>query len=244
MLTVRSLVTGYGKVQALRGVSLHVSRGELVALIGANGAGKTTVLRAISGLLPVRRGDIQLGGDSIARWSPDHIVRSGLVQVPEGRQVFADMSVHDNLLLGAYRWPGADKRRRLAEELDRVYALFPRLLERRRQAAGTLSGGEQQMVAIGRALMGRPQVLLLDEPSMGLAPIVAKQIFDTISALRTAGLTILLVEQNARAALALCDRGYVLETGQVVLEGTPSQLATNREVQRAYLGKGYKEVWE
>lgn len=244
MLTVRSLVTGYGKVQALRGVSLHVSRGELVALIGANGAGKTTVLRAISGLLPVRRGDIQLGGDSIARWSPDRIVRSGLVQVPEGRQVFADMSVHDNLLLGAYRWPGGDKRRRLAEELDRVYALFPRLLERRRQAAGTLSGGEQQMVAIGRALMGRPQVLLLDEPSMGLAPIVAKQIFDTISALRTAGLTILLVEQNARAALALCDRGYVLETGQVVLEGTPSQLATNREVQRAYLGKGYKEVWE
>jgi len=244
MLTVTSLVTGYGKVQALRGVSLHVSKGELVALIGANGAGKTTILNAISGLLPVRRGDILLEGRSISRSAPHRIVQQGVVQVPEGRQLFPDMSVRDNLLLGSYRWPQAQKRRALREELDRVLAMFPILGERARQAAGTLSGGEQQMVAIGRALMARPRVLLLDEPSMGLAPMVARQIFDTIRGLCKQGLTILLVEQNARAALRLCDRGYVLETGRVVLEGTPEQLERNREVQRAYLGKGYKEVWE
>ena len=244
MLTVTSLVTGYGKVQALRGVSLHVRQGELVALIGANGAGKSTILRAISGLLPARRGDILLGGQSIARWAPHRIVQAGVVHAPEGRQLFPDMTVYENLVLGAYRWPAAQKRAHLREEFEWVYSIFPILQERWRQEAGTLSGGEQQMLAIGRALMARPKLLLLDEPSMGLAPMVARQIFDTIVALRDAGLTILLVEQNARAALRMCDRGYVLETGQVVLEGTPSQLATNREVQRAYLGKGYKEVWE
>jgi len=188
---------------------------------------------------------VLLEGESIAHWPADRVVRAGVVHVPEGRQLFPDMTVHENLLLGAYRWPQAQKRRALAGELDRVYAMFPVLRERSRQAAGTLSGGEQQMVAIGRALLARPRVLLLDEPSMGLAPMVAKQIFDTITSVRReAGLTVLLVEQNARAALRMCDRGYVLETGQVVLEGTPRQLETNREVQRAYLGKGYKEVWE
>ena len=244
MLVLTSVVTYYGSVQALKGISLHVNQGEVVALIGANGAGKTTTLKTVSGLLSPRRGSITFQGRSIGDWSPEAIVRAGITQVPEGRQVFGPLSVRDNLLLGAYHLSRRDKRARMRQNLEQICELFPVLRERAQQPAGTLSGGEQQMLAIGRALMAEPQFLLLDEPSLGLAPRMARAIFDAIPVFRSRGLTLLLVEQNARAALQIADRAYVLETGRVVMEGPAQELLNQREVQRAYLGRGYQQVWE
>jgi len=244
VLKVASAVTYYGRVQALKGVSLHVGEGEIVAMIGANGAGKSTILRTITGVSPAARGTVTFGDCDITRMSPEHIVCLGMSHVPEGRQLFPTMSVADHLLLGAYRWPRRMKREMMDDDLDRIYALFPILRERRKQSAGTLSGGEQQMLTIARALMSRPKLLALDEPSVGLAPMVAREIFAAIARLRDQGITVLLVEQSARAALNICDRGYVLETGRVVLEGTARELREDREVQRAYLGRGYRRVEE
>jgi branched-chain amino acid transport system ATP-binding protein len=244
VLKTTSVITHYGHVRALDGVSLHVEAGEIVCLLGANGAGKTTLLRTISGLNPPTHGSVVFLGREITRQAPEAIVRGGLSHVPEGRQLFGPMSVADNLVLGAYPRSGRDKRQHLARDLERIYALFGVLRERARQSAGTLSGGEQQMLAIGRALMAQPKLLLLDEPSMGIAPIIARQIFTAIAALRDRGVTILLAEQNARAALGVSDRGYVMETGKIVAQGTAAELMRDREVQRAYLGKGYREVWE
>jgi len=244
MLRLTSVEASYGHVKALRGISLHVDAGEIVALIGANGAGKTTMLQTISGLVRADAGSIVFDGTDITHAGPGRIVRAGLCQVPEGRQVFGPLSVADNLLLGAWpRWRGQGRRQVLAD-LREQFERFPRLGERRAQAAGSLSGGEQQMLSLARGLMGRPRLLMLDEPSLGLAPIIATQFFAEITRLRSEGLTVLLVEQNARAALRIADRGYVLETGRIVLEGTAQDLLDNPEVQRAYLGKGYKEVWE
>lgn len=244
MLTLRSVVTGYGGIIALKGVSLHVAPGEIVALVGANGAGKTTTLNTISGVLHPRSGSVVYEDKDISGFPPERAVQLGIAHVPQGRQLFWPMTVLENLLLGTYRRTRAAKKRDTAEDLDRVYEVFPILKERSRQLAGTLSGGEQQMLAIARALMSRPKLLLLDEPSMGLAPLVAKQIFKVIASLRKQGTTVLLVEQNAKAALSIAQRGYVLETGSIVLSGTSAELANNREIQRAYLGKGYKQVFE
>jgi len=243
MLRLASVVTKYGRTTALHGVSLHVSAGEVVALVGANGAGKTTLLNTISGITPAAGGSLKYDGNEIKSLGADLIVRKGICQVPEGRQLFAPLTVHDNLLLGAYTRSRGEKGA-LREDLERIYTLFPILHARAEQRAGTLSGGEQQMLAIGRGLMGRPKLLLLDEPSMGLAPRVMTEIFQAIASFRSLGLTVLLVEQNARWALRIADRGYVLETGSIVLEGTAEELLNNQEVQRAYLGKGYREVWE
>jgi len=241
---VKSLVTHYGGIQAVKGVSLHVNEGEIVALVGANGAGKTTILNTICGIVPASSGEVVFNDKIITNAPPERLVRMGLSQVPEGRQVFAPMTVLDNLMLGAYQRSRADKRNGLKKDLELIYGVFPILEERSRQAAGTLSGGEQQMLAIGRALMSRPKMLLLDEPSVGLAPIVAKEIFRVISQFRDLGTTVLLVEQNARASLGIADRGYVLETGKIILEDTAAELLNNKEVQRAYLGKGYRHVWD
>jgi branched-chain amino acid transport system ATP-binding protein len=233
LLEVRDLDVAYGAIQALKGVSLGVASGEIVTLIGANGAGKTTLLRTISGLLPARRGEIQFGGRDLTRLPAHKIVAAGVSQVPEGRIVFANLSVRDNLDLGAYR---RRDRAGMRADLERVYTLFPRLKERERQRAGTLSGGEQQMLAIGRALMSAPQLLLMDEPSLGLAPILVREIFRTIAEINDQGMTILLVEQNAHMALGIADRGYVLETGSIVLSDTRENLLRNEEVRSAYLG--------
>lgn len=246
MLRIRNLNAYYGKVHALKNVSLHLNRGEIVTLIGANGAGKTTLLNTLSAVIPAASGEILLEGKGIVGFSPDRVVAMGLSQVPEGRQVFNPLTVEENIELGAYlRYRAGGQRKEIAADRDRMYLLFPRLKERRRQAAGTLSGGEQQMLAIGRALMARPRLLLLDEPSMGLAPLVVQEILRVIEQLRSEeGTSILLVEQNARAALKVADRGYVLETGKVVLEGKGSELLENKDVQRAYLGHDKKEIWE
>jgi branched-chain amino acid transport system ATP-binding protein len=244
VLVLTSVTTYYGSVQALKGISLHVNQGEVVALIGANGAGKTTTLRTISGLLGPRQGSITFEGRAIGGRPPEAIVRAGISQVPEGRQVFAPLSVRDNLMLGAYHLSWREKRAQLADSLDQIWQLFPVLRERGQQPAGTLSGGEQQMLAIGRALMSRPRFLLLDEPSLGLAPRAARVIFGAIPEFRARGLTVLLVEQNARAALQIADRAYVMETGRVVMEGPAQELLSQREVQRAYLGRGYHQAWE
>ncbi len=244
MLKLQSVVTNYGRTSALHGVSLHVRPGEIVALVGANGAGKTTVLNTISGITPAAKGKVTFQDREITRFSAERIVRLGISQVPEGRQLFAPLSVRDNLLLGTYSLSAGQKRAHLQEDLERVSGIFPILKERAGQRAGTLSGGEQQMLAIGRALMARPSLLLLDEPSMGLAPRVMAEIFTAIAEFRTQGLTVLLVEQNARWALKIADRGYVLETGSIVMDGSAEELLENKEVQRAYLGKGYREVWE
>jgi branched-chain amino acid transport system ATP-binding protein len=245
MLKVRNLEAGYGPLKVLRQVSLHVSAGEIVTLIGANGAGKSTLLRALAGLLAPRGGEVLFGGAPIRGLPAERVVGLGIALVPEGRQVFAAMSVEENLVLGGYV---AARRGRdgegTARALDQVHALFPILRERTAQLAGTLSGGEQQMLAMGRALMTDPRLLMMDEPSMGLAPLVVRDIFRAIQRLREEGRTVLLVEQNARAALRIADRGYVIETGRLVLEGEAGFLLRDREVQRAYLGKGYREVWE
>jgi len=244
MLRATSVITYYGRVRALDGVSLHVARGEIVALLGGNGAGKTTLVRTISGLNPASQGKVIFCERDVTRMPPEAIVRLGISHVPEGRHLFGPLSVLDNLLLGAYSRGRKDRKRALREDMETALDLFPVLRERARNAAATLSGGEQQMLAIARALVARPTLLLLDEPSMGIAPIVARQIFGTVVAMRERGVTILLAEQNARAALRICDRGYVMETGKIVAEGTAAELLRDREVQRAYLGKGYREVWE
>jgi len=244
MLRVKSLVTHYGGIQALKGISLHVDTGEIVALVGANGAGKTTILNTICGIVPASSGEVIFDGRPVTNMAPDRLVRLGLSQVPEGRQLFAPMTVLDNLVLGAYQRSRAQKKAELKSDLEFVYHVFPIMQERSKQRAGTLSGGEQQMLAIGRALMSRPKMLLLDEPSVGLAPMVAKEIFRVITRFRDLGTTVLLVEQNARAALAISDRAYVLETGRLVLQGDAKELVNDPEVRRAYLGKDYREIWE
>ena len=244
MLRIRNITTYYGRIQILKGVSVHVGEGEIVALIGANGAGKTTLINAVSGLLKVTEGSITLREKEISNIPPEKVVKAGLSQVPEGRLVFSPLSVEDNLRLGAYIRYRSKQREEIQEDLHKIYELFPALKERSGQMAGTLSGGEQQMLALGRALMARPRILLLDEPSLGLAPLITSEIFKTISRLRDQGVTILLVEQNARAALGLADRGYVMETGSVVLQDRADRLLENPEIQRAYLGKGKKEIWD
>jgi branched-chain amino acid transport system ATP-binding protein len=244
VLKIKNLKSYYGRLQALRGISMHVGRSEIVTLIGANGAGKSTILNTIAGLIPRSEGTILLEDKDIRGLSPEKIVRLGAVLVPEGRQLFAPMTVVDNLTLGAYLHYRNGRKAEMEEDMESVFTLFPVLKERRRQLAGTLSGGEQQMLAIGRALMSKPRLMLLDEPSMGLAPKIAEEIFETIAGLKEQGVTILLVEQNARMALETAERGYVIETGQVVIQGPSSELLQNHEVERAYLGKTYQEVWE
>jgi branched-chain amino acid transport system ATP-binding protein len=237
MLTIRTLDVAYGAVQVLRGVSLHVKAGEVVAIVGANGAGKTTLLKAITGLVRPHRGDVRLSGESILETGTAGIVARGCSLVPEGRQIFGDLSVRDNLVLGAYVQYRRGRAAEVKADLARVLELFPILGQRAGQLGGTLSGGEQQMLAIGRALMARPTLLMLDEPSMGLAPLMVREIFDVISRISRAGCTVLLVEQNARGALKIAHRGYVLETGRIVLEGSAEDLLASREMQRAYLGR-------
>jgi branched-chain amino acid transport system ATP-binding protein len=233
VLRLEGVCAGYGDVAVLRGVSLAVGAGELVALVGANGAGKTTTLRAISGLLPAGDGVIRFAGHRIDAWPPHRIVAHGLVQVPEGRKIFPSLSVRENLDLGAYLTPDRARRR---ERREQVFSLFPVLDERQRQAAGTLSGGEQQMLAIGRSLMGGPRLLMLDEPSLGLAPRVVDRIFDVIGMINRQGVPVLLVEQNVQRSLAIADRAYVLDQGTVVLSGPGRDLVQREEVRRAYLG--------
>jgi branched-chain amino acid transport system ATP-binding protein len=242
MLTVKSVHTYYGSIHAIKGVSLHVREGEMVALIGANGAGKSTLVNTICGLNRPLKGKIEFEGRSIEGLAPEEIVRQGIALVPEGRQVFATLSVEANLQMGGYIHRHSTQQVR--DDMARMYARFPILKQRSTQLAGTLSGGEQQMLAISRALMARPRLLMLDEPSMGLAPLMVKEIFGIIQELKRENRTILLIEQNARAALQIADRGYVLETGKVVLEGEGAMLLEHREVQRAYLGKGAKQIWE
>jgi len=244
MLKIRNLESGYGKLRILKGISLHVSPGEIVIIIGANGAGKTTLLKTVSGILKARAGTVHFEDRSIGSAGMEEIVGKGCVLVPEGRQLFSTLSIKDNLTLGAYLIARAGKRREVRQRLDEIYELFPVLYERQDQLAGTLSGGEQQMVAIGRALMTGPRLIMMDEPSMGLAPLIVEKIFATIAALPKLGKTVLLVEQNARASLDIADRGYVLETGQIVLSGTSQELLDNHDVQRAYLGKDYKRIEE
>lgn len=245
MLRVRNLKCYYGKIRAINGVSLSVRPGELIALIGANGAGKSTLLQAVCGLISQWEGEIELEKRSLRGLKAPTIVERGLSLVPEGRLLFPPMSVQDNLRLGAYlRYRRREQRALIAEDLERVMALFPVLQERATQPAGTLSGGEQQMLAIGRALMARPRLLLLDEPSMGLAPFLVRLILDTLVQLKQEGMTILLIEQNARAALQIADRGYVLENGQIVLEGAAADLLADQDVKRAYLGKDYREFYD
>ena len=232
MLTVSDINVYYGAIHAIKNVSFEVNEGEVVALIGANGAGKSTTLKTMSGLLRSQTGTIEFLGQNIMHMPADKLVAAGLAHVPEGRRVFAQMSVEENLEMGAFTRPNPE----IAPGLERVYAHFPRLKERRRQVAGTLSGGEQQMLAMGRALMSSPKLLMLDEPSMGLAPILIEQIFDIVRELHAAGTTILLVEQNAQMALSIASRAYVMETGKITLSGTGDELLHNDEVRKAYLG--------
>lgn len=236
MLRVKNLDVAYGQRLALRHVSLHVDPGEIVSLIGANGAGKTSLLRTVAGLVRSRAGELTFAGQAIGRLPPERVVMLGCSLVPEGRQVFATLPVRENLLLGATVQYRRGKAAEVEADLQRAYRLFPRLEQRAEQLAGTLSGGEQQMLAMARALMARPRLVMLDEPSMGLAPLVVKDLFQAIRTIRDEGATVLLVEQNARGALRLSDRGYVLETGRIVLTGSAQQLLRNRDVQRAYLG--------
>jgi branched-chain amino acid transport system ATP-binding protein len=232
VLSVRGLESRYGRILALKGIDIDIRKGELVALVGANGAGKTTLLRTISGVQPVSAGRIAFDGEDITGLRADLRVRRGICQVPEGRQVFGPLSIEDNLRLGAVTQPKAQ----VARDLERVYATFPVLKEKRALPAGTLSGGQQQMLAIGRALMGRPKLLLLDEPSMGLAPLLVEEVFNVVKTLKAQGMTIFLVEQNAYAALEIADRAYVLETGATILSGSGRELLENEQVKAAYLG--------
>ena len=235
MLSLTDVRVAYGAIQAVKGISFEVRERELIALIGANGAGKTTTLRTISGLFRPRGGTITFQGRDLTKLPPHAIVGLGIAQAPEGRQIFGSLTVRENLMLGAIRRRNKDQAA-LDDDLARVFTLFPVLQERLRQAGGTLSGGEQQMLAIGRALMARPTLLLLDEPSLGLAPLMVARIFEVIARLKAEGTTILLVEQNARKALEVADRAYVLETGKIILGGSAAELAANPEVERAYLG--------
>lgn len=244
MLKIRSLESGYGKLRVLKNVSLHVNTGEIVGIIGANGAGKTTLLNTITGVIRAWSGEILFNDIPMSGIPAHKIVSRGCVLVPEGRQIFAPMSVEENLILGAYTQFRQHAKAIVNDELQRVYALFPILKQRSHQLAGTLSGGEQQMLAIGRALMAKPSFIMLDEPSMGLAPLLVKDILATISELRDAGSTILVVEQNSKAVLGIADRCYVMETGSIVLEGTAQELLNNTDVQRAYLGKDYQRINE
>jgi len=237
MLRIENLQSGYDNLKVIQNVSIQVNPGEIVSIIGANGAGKTTLLKTITGLLRPISGKIQFNGQDITRTSTEKIVFLGCSLVPEGRQVFAPMTVRENLILGAYVQYKRKRGNAVLHDLDRVYKLFPRLLERESQFAGSLSGGEQQMLAIGRAMMAHPRLVMMDEPSMGLAPLVIKEIFSIVRMLRDEGATVLLVEQNAKAALRLADRGYVLETGKVILEGPSNELLENDDVKCAYLGK-------
>jgi branched-chain amino acid transport system ATP-binding protein len=232
LLEIAGLSSHYGRIQALTGIDLSIAEGELLALVGGNGAGKTTLLRTISGVQPASAGTVRFAGGTITAASASHRVRLGISQVPEGRQVFGPLSVEDNLMLGGY----TRARREAEAEQEKIYAMFPALAAKRHEPAGTLSGGQQQMLAIGRALMARPRLLLLDEPSMGLAPLLVEEIFRAIVALKQAGTTIFLVEQNAQAALAIADRGYVLETGRIVLQDSGRALLANDKVRQAYLG--------
>jgi len=241
MLLINKINAYYGGIHALRNVSLHIKGGEIVALIGSNGAGKSTLLNCISKVVAIHTGHITFEGLEITRMSPEKIVGHGIVQVPEGRQIFNPLTALENLELGAYLRFSKKRNEEIEKDLDYVMELFPILRERKNQKAGTLSGGEQQMLSIGRAIMARPKLMLLDEPSLGLAPLVVKEIFDVIQKLKQDGTTILLVEQNAKAALGIANRAYVIDTGRITLEGEAEALIENEEVRRAYLGKDYRE---
>ena len=241
MLEIRDLDAGYGRIKALRGVSLNVAEGEVVSLVGSNGAGKTSLLSVISGLIRPGSGALEFMGEAIHRLRPPAIVRRGIIQVPEGRQLFGPLTVMENLEMGAYHRFGRTPKDELYDEIDKIFKLFPILAERRNQAAGTLSGGEQQMLAMGRGMMGAPKLLLLDEPSLGLAPLVVSEIFRIIKMLKEQGTTILLVEQNARGALSVSDRAYVLETGRITMSGKSCDLMDDPAVKRAFLGRMRKE---
>nr|WP_300444041.1 ABC transporter ATP-binding protein [Zoogloea sp.] len=232
LLSVSGLESCYGRIKALKGISLEVRRGETVALVGANGAGKTTFLRTLSGVQPMSAGKIVFDGEDISKLRSDMRMRRGICQSPEGRQVFGPLSIEDNLRLGAYTQP----KQQVEGDLEKIFTMFPILKEKRKLPAGTLSGGQQQMLAIGRALMGRPKLLLLDEPSMGLAPLLVEEVFNVVKTLKAQGMTILLVEQNAFSALAIADRGYVLETGNITLTGSGRELIEDEQVRAAYLG--------
>ncbi len=234
LLEVKDLQVYYGMIQALKGISFEVGQGEVIALIGANGAGKTTTLHAVTGLLPKKAGTVTLGGKDITKIPPHKIVEMGMAHVPEGRRVFAHLSVYQNLKMGAYI---RREKEEFSRNLEMVYQKFPRLKERRNQPAGTLSGGEQQMLAMGRALMSQPKILLMDEPSMGLSPIFVNEIFKIIEEVSAAGTTVLLVEQNAKKALSIADRAYVLETGNIVLSGNAGELLNDESIKKAYLGE-------
>ncbi|MDA3970013.1 MAG: ABC transporter ATP-binding protein [Desulfobulbaceae bacterium] len=242
MLQIKNLQAGYGKIKVLKNISMHVNGGEIVTLIGANGAGKTTLLYTIAGMIKKTGGEIVLFNRDTAKMPPQAIVKSGCCLVPEGRQVFATMSVEDNLYLGGYVQYKQQKNYDRAGELQSIYDIFPVLEERREQFAGTLSGGEQQMLAMGRALMGGPKLIMMDEPSTGLAPLIVKDIFQIIIKLREAGNTVLLIEQNAKAALGIADRGYVMETGKIIIQGPAADLLANNDVQRAYLGRDVDDI--
>ncbi len=241
MLSVKNLVTHYGKIKVLKNVSLHVAAGEIVCLIGANGAGKSTLLLTIMGAVKPSSGEIIFNGTSIVGKDTSEIVAQGISLVPEGRQIFYPLTVEENLELGAYHRRNKDSKEAILMDLEYVYELFPRLKERRKQLAGTLSGGEQQMLAIGRSFMAKPKLLMLDEPSLGLAPRIVDSIIETILELNKEGLTILLVEQNARRALEIAHRGYVMETGHIILQGKTEDLMADEDVRRAYLGRDYRE---
>lgn len=245
MLRLVNVNSYYGLVRVLKNISLHVNEGEIVSMLGANGAGKTTTLRTISGLHPLRSGRIYFNGHEITQMSPGKMVELGLAHVPEGRQIFQPLSVYDNLEVGGHLIYKLYGKKALKTDIEAIFSLFPILKQRKSQYAGTLSGGEQQMLAIAMALMARPRLLLLDEPSMGLAPMIVKDIFQLIAGLQAERkLTVLLIEQNARAALRIADRGYVMETGRIVLEEAADELLANQEVKRAYLGRDQREIWE
>lgn len=234
MLEISNINVYYGNIHAIHDISLHVNEGEIVSLIGANGAGKTTTLQSISGLLRPKSGEIKFLDNDLMKIEPHNILKSGVAQVPEGRRIFANLTVKENLQMGSYTIK--DTAEKIKAERKAIYDRFPRLRERKKQLAGTLSGGEQQMLAMGRALMSRPKILILDEPSMGLAPILVKEIFEIIKDVNKSGVTVLLVEQNAKMALSIADRGYVLETGRIVMEGVASELMKNEAIKKAYLG--------
>ena len=237
MLEVRDLVVSYGGIEALKGISFDVEEGSIVTLIGANGAGKSTTLRSITGIVPIQSGTITFNGEDITRMDTQKIVSKGIALVPEGRRVFANLTVLENLKIGAYL---RNDKAGIQKDIEYIYTLFPRLKERNWQLAGTLSGGEQQMLAVGRAMMTRPKLIMMDEPSLGLAPLVVKDIFSIIKTLKETGITVLLIEQNANAALNAADIGYVMETGNITLTGTGAELLASKDVQEAYLGKSNK----